>query len=95
VGENRPGKLQQALAIASTLIMAWMMLPEHQRNLMLMRAADWGRRQAGSLARSEGRAGMAEELAGRDELARSRYGGALVLARVRDGLARVLERMRP
>lgn len=91
--QNRPGKLQQALAIASTLIMAWMMLPEHQRNLYLMRAMDWGRKQAGSLARSEGRAGMADELAGRDPS--SRYGGALLLARVRDGLAVALERMRP
>jgi hypothetical protein len=93
VDRDRPGKLQQALAIASTLIMAWMMLPEHQRNLAVMRAMDWGRRQAGLLARSEGRAGMADELAGRDPS--PRYGGALILARVRDELARALDRMRP
>lgn len=90
---DRPGRLQQALAIASTLIMAWMMLPEHQRALYLMQVTDWARKQAGSLARSEGRAGMADELAGRDPS--PRYGGALLLARVRDGLAGLLERMRP
>ena len=90
---QRPGKLQQALAIASTLIMAWMMLPEHQRQLMVMRALDWGRRQAGLLARSEGHRGMADELAGRDPS--PRYGGALILARVRDELGRAIERMRP
>jgi hypothetical protein len=92
---NRPGKLQQALAIASTLLMAWMMLPEHQRTLALMRVTDWARRRAGSLARSEGRAGMADELAGRPDLAASRYGGAFLLASLRDGLAGLLERMRP
>jgi len=73
--------------------MAWFMLPEHQRRLMLMRAAEWARRQAGKAARAEGHAGMADELAGRDPA--PRYGGAFVLASARDWLTRLLESMRP
>lgn len=88
-----PGRLEQLLALASTLVMAWLMLPEHQRTLILMRAAERARNLTGRLARAEGHAGMGEELAGRDPGAR--YGGAYALARARDWLAGLPERWRP
>ena len=88
-----PGKIEQFLALLSTGLMAWFMLPEHQRRLVLMRAAERGRLLAARLARAEGHAGMADELAGRDPAAR--YGGAYVLARARDWLASLPERWRP
>lgn len=91
--QRGPGRLEQLLALASTLTMAWFMLPEHQRRLMLMRAAERARSLTGRLARAEGHAGMGDELAGRDPAAR--YGGAYVLARCRDWLARFPERWRP
>lgn len=91
--QRGPGRLEQLLALASTLIMAWFMLPEHQRRLMLMRATERARSLTGRLARAEGYAGMGDELAGRNPAAR--YGGAYMLARARDELGRVLERMRP
>ncbi len=89
----RPGKLEQILAVASTLVMAWFMLPEHQRRLAVMRTAAWLRLTAGRLARAEGQRGMGDELAGRDPL--PRYGAAFVLASCRDRLSVALERMRP
>ena len=91
--QRGPGRVEQLLALASTLTMAWFMLPEHQRRLMLMRAAQRARNLAGRLARSEGYAGMGAELAGRDPAAR--YGGAYLLARCRDWLGQLPERWRP
>ena len=88
-----PGKTEQLLALLSTGLMVWFMLPEHQRRLVLMRAAERGRRLAEKLARAEGHAGMGDELAGRNPAAR--YGGAYVLARCRDYLASLPERWRP
>ena len=91
--QRGPGRLEQLLALASTLVMAWFMLPEHQRRLMLMRAAERARSLTGRLAKAEGHAGMGEELAGRDPAAR--YGGAYVLARARDWLGQLPEKWRP
>lgn len=88
-----PGKTEQFLALASTALMAWFMLPEHQRRLLLMRAAERGRSLANRMARAEGFRGMCLELSGRDPAAS--YGGAYVLARCRDWLARLPERWRP
>ena len=88
-----PGKTEQFLALLSTGLMVWFMLPEHQRRLVLMRAAERARSLAARLARAEGHAGMGDELAGRDPAAR--YGGAYVLARVRDWLGGLPERWRP
>lgn len=86
-------KTEQLLALLSTGLMVWFMLPEHQRRLLLMRAAERARLLAARLARAEGHAGMGDELAGRDP--RGRYGGAYVLARCRDWLAGLPERWRP
>ena len=91
--DNRPGKTEQLLALVSTAAMAWCMLPEHQRRLFLMRAAETLRRLAASRALAEGYRGMRAELAGGDP--DPRYGAALVLSRVRDELGKALERMRP
>ena len=90
---GRPGRAEQILALISTLVMGWFMMPEHQRKLIIMRALAWAARVSGRLAATEGHAGMGDELAGRDPAAR--YGGAYFLARCRDELASVIERMRP
>lgn len=91
--DGRPGKTEQLLALASTLVMAWCMLPPHQRQLITMRLLDRARRLTARLAHAEGHRGMADELAGRDPL--PRYGGAYALARLHDALGRALERVRP
>ena len=93
VEHRGPGKTEQLLALLSTGLMVWFMLPEHQRRLVLMRAAERARSLADRLARREGYAGMGAELAGRDPDAR--YGGALLVSRLRDWLAGLPERWRP
>ena len=86
-------KTEQLLALLSTGLMVWFMLLEHQRRLLLMRAAERARRLVDRLARAESYAGMGQELAGRDPS--SRYGGACLLARARDWFAGLPERWRP
>lgn len=90
---GRPGRAEQILALASTLVMGWCMLPPHQRQLITMRLLDRARRVTGRLARAEGHRGMGDELAGRDPSAW--YGGAYTLACLHDMLGRALDRMRP
>src|SRR5262249_50063445 len=94
VESRRPGKLELLTAIASTLLMVWAMLPEHQRQLLAMKTAAASRNLAGNLARRQGHAGMGDELAGRGQ-GRQHYGAAYHLSRARDELGRVLDRMRP
>ncbi len=91
----RPGRLQQLVALVISLMMAWSMLPEHQRRLILMRAAHALQRAAGRQARREGEAGMGDELAGRAGDAERRYSAAYQLSRARDAFGKVLESMRP
>jgi hypothetical protein len=71
------------------------MMPAQERMWVTLRTVGRLHRLAGRLARSEGHAGMGDELAGRRELAWSRYGGAYVAARCEAALARSLERMKP
>ena len=91
---RRPGKLELALAVASTLLMVWLTLPEHQRQLLTMQATAAGRDLAGRLARAQGHAGMGDELDGHTT-ARQHYGAAYRLSRLRDQLAVHLDRLRP
>ena len=92
---REPGRLQQAAAFVLTLVAIWMMFPEHQRRLILMRAARLAQRVAGRAARQEGRAGMGSELGGRWGDAARSYATAYQLSRARDYCGRVLESLRP
>jgi hypothetical protein len=92
---REPGRLQQLAAMALTLMAMWMMLPEHQRRLLVMRATVAVQRVAGRAARREGHAGMGSELAGRTGDAARSYLTAFHLSRARDRATRILEGMRP
>ena len=92
---ERPDRLRQALALILTCATIWMMLPEHQRRLTVMRLTAFGQRLAARAARREGHAGMGEELAGKRGDAERRYSLAYSLSKARDSFARALESMRP
>lgn len=94
--ESRPpGRAQQIAAMALTLLMAWSMLPAHQRRLIQMRAIHLCQRATARAARHAGHAGMSNELAGRPGDAARHYTSAEQCGRARDALGRVLESMRP
>lgn len=92
VEHRQPGKLELLLAVFSTGVMVWYMMPPQDQQTVKLRALRSLHRLAGRLAQHEGRAGMGDELAGRDF---QRYGLAYQLSRGRDALGRVLEDMRP
>lgn len=94
MGRRQPTLLELLIALASTGAACWWMLPEHQRQLIAMRALATGRRLAARMASSQGHAGMGDELAGRSQ-ARQYYSAAYRLARLRDELGRRLDGMRP
>jgi len=90
-----PGRIQRIAALIVTLLAMWMMLPEFQRRLIIMRIARALQRVSGRAAHAEGRAGMASELAGHAGDAQRNYRAAFHLSRARDTLGRVLDGMRP
>lgn len=94
--QQRPSWIELAAMLAVNLaavLAAWHQLPEQERYWMRLTITGKLRAMAAGLAAREGRAGMGDELAGRDP--RPRYNVALGLSRARDGLARALEAMRP
>lgn len=93
--ERRPGKLEQAAAVAVSLVAAWYMIPAHHRQLFLMRMARLAQRLAGHAARVEGKAGMRDELGGQPGEAERRYSAAYALGRVRDAFGRMYDQARP
>ena len=93
--DEGPGRLQRIAGLLVTLTMLWLMLPEHQRTLILMRAARLAQHVAHRAARREGNAGMGDELAGRAGDAARRYSLAYALARARDRAGAALEQLRP
>ena len=92
---REPGRLQQIAAMCLTLLAMWMMLPEHQRRLILMRVTRMVQRVAARGARAEGLAGMGSELAGRGGDAARSYTAAYQLSRARDYAGRIFEALRP
>lgn len=84
-----------ALALISTAAALWGLIPEHERQLMVMRSLDAGRRLAARAAAGQGHAGMGDELDERGGQARQHYGAAARLGQLRDELGRRLDRMRP
>lgn len=93
--DEGPGRLQRLAGLALTLALLWLTLPEHQRQLILMRAVRALQLAAHRAARREGHAGMGDELGGRPGDAARRYGAAYTLARARDRFGAVLEQLRP
>jgi len=91
---RQPGKLELALAVISTAVMMWLMLPEHQRRLLVMRSLARAQALAARAAHLEGHAAMGDELAGLAQ-ARQRYSATYQLSRLRDAISGQLERMRP
>jgi hypothetical protein len=93
MGEPRqPGKLEMLLALVSTGVMAWYMMPPQERYWVKLTVLQKLHRLSGRLAYREGHRGMGDELAGRDY---QRYGLAYRLSQARDALGRALEDMRP
>ena len=92
---GRPSRLEQIAAAVVSLLIVWQTLPEHQRKLLAMRALDFSHRLLARWAKSEGRAGMTDELAGRPGYAERQYAVTLKLSVARDRVAAALESMRP
>ena len=71
-------------------VVAWMMTPEHKRQLILMRAAELARRSLDAAARRAGRGCMGTELA----TGHREYTAPLTLSLTRDYMAGVYQRLR-
>jgi len=86
VEERSPREIliQALIMLTANLIAVWAVLPPDERMWVRLRAAHLSRRALDVLARREGRAGMADELAGRDPGAR--YVTAYRLGLLRDRL---------
>lgn len=89
---QKPPLLETLLALASTLAMAWCVMPPQERLWLKLSALQKLHRVSGQLARKAGHRGMGDELAGRDF---QRYDIAYWLSAVRDRLERALEGMKP
>jgi hypothetical protein len=92
---DRPGRLQQIGALLVTGAMLWYTLPDHRRQLIMMKTTRGMQRVLSRAARRQGRAGMSEELSGRPAGAARCYTTAAQFARVSDALGKALESMRP
>lgn len=96
---RQPSKTQQIVALTIALLtMAqalWMSLPEHERQLIAMRALARARSLAARAAVGLGLEGMSNELDGRPGIAGQHYQAARWLSLTRDRLGRALDRMRP
>lgn len=96
---RQPSKAQQAIALTIALLtmaqVIWTSLPEHERQLITMRALARLRALAARAARGQGLDGMVNELGGRPGTARQHYDAARVLSLLRDRLTARLDRMRP
>ena len=84
---------EQLIALGSAAAMVWVMMPPQERFWLSLRTVALAHRVAGRLARGQGRAGMGQELSGRDP--EPWYGTAVLAGHVRDALGRHLERMKP
>lgn len=96
---GQPSRAQQVIALTIALLgitqALWMSLPEHERQLIAMRALARLRGLAQRAARGQGLEGMTNELGGRPGTARQHYSAARTLALWADRLTARLDRMRP
>lgn len=91
--QRQPGKLELLLALASTGIMAWYMMPPQERFWVRLAVLQKLHQCSDRLARSEGHQGMADELRGSDPW--PRYGVAYQISRFRDWLGKQAQAMKP
>lgn len=89
---RKPTRLEQAIAVASALVMAWSVMPEYQRWEIRFRMLQLAHRATSKLAWREGHRAMGDELAGREL---HRYPMAYRLSRLRDRIGAEIEGMRP
>jgi hypothetical protein len=92
---GKPSKAEQIAALIVSALVVWQTLPDHQRRLIQMRVLAAVQRVLAGWARSEGHAGMGDELAGRWGVAARRYAATLKLSVARDKAASLLDTMRP
>lgn len=102
MGNSKPGRLQvamEALAIlALTAVQVWSVMPPDERMWIRVSLSERLSRltgRVGGLASRAGRAGMADELAGNVQVARSRYGAAVAWSRLRDACGGAARLARP
>ena len=74
--EERPSRLKLLADLILILSFFWMSLPGHQRQEILLRAVNNGRKLTEKAALRMGRAGMRAELCGDDRIARDNYTAA-------------------
>lgn len=90
--QRPPGKLEALLALLSTAVMAWCVMPPQERYWIKLAATRKLHQLASRLALRTGHRGMGDELQQRDF---QRYEVAYWLSRARDQLGQALEQMRP
>lgn len=90
--QRRPGKLEAFLALTSTALAVWYMMPAEEQHWLKLRALRAAHQMTTKAALKAGHRGMTDELAGQDF---QRYSIAYRLSRLRDRLGRALEDMRP
>lgn len=102
MGNSKPGRLQVAMEVlailALTAVQVWSAMPPDERMWIRVSLSERLSRLTGrvaGLASRAGRAGMADELAGKGQVARSRYGAALAWSRLRDTIGRAAQAARP
>ena len=92
---GRPSRWEQVAALIVSAMAVWQMLPEYQRKQITMRALGGVQTVLSRWARSEGHAGMGEELAGHGGQAARQYSVAFRLSLARDKCVALIETMRP
>jgi hypothetical protein len=92
---GKSSRAEQIAALIVATLAVWQTLPDHQRRLIQMRALTVLQRVLAGWARSEGHAGMGDELAGRWGVAARRYAATLKLSVARDKAAQLLDSLRP
>lgn len=90
--ERRQSAAEMTLALVTTAVMTWSMLPDHEKTWLRLRLLHAGRSAAARLARRTAHRAMSDELAGRDY---QRYHVAYWLSMGRDWAAAQIEAMRP
>ena len=91
---GKPSKWEQLAALIVSALVVWQTLPDHQRKLITMRGLGMAQMVLARWARSEGRAGMGDELAGRGGQAARQYAVTFKLSLARDKITAALESMR-
>lgn len=90
--QEREALLKMVYAALMVAAMAWMLIPEHERKLFLMRVTDLVRKALDALAHRAGHASMGTELSSAGRI--QQYQVPLMLSRLRDKAARQIGKLR-